>query len=720
MLHPSDRVLRRRGERHAFGPLLMLKCFLAMVLVLSWERRVVDGALVAQSSLQQCSNDGVEPLKCSKKLVVALSVDAELQAGAEVVSFLSSASDDSSSTVVSFEPIQLTISRSAVQMRYPLVYVADFNAKPFEENKKGSLTAQCDDSPTSKASCGVQYTPSGEPIPYSQGYCCSCGTCSALGLCSANARMSVACNLFGSYSVASCLRFGDEWYSGFSIGPASTWFTMDLEFTRNRTSADAGANKDSSTLTLSPSQLDAADKDFGAYAQILGSFHPSVEPQYLSDKMLFVPGLESPLGSLGASEYMLLSNTLVTLDGTECNKVGVSYFAFASQGSRCALEPGSCLGNQLSDLRKVDMANAAAGSPLSYMGTRFGDLSMAEEKLGQSNSGGTATHLSFPSEAPPSTMITVTINADSLQYVVSVASGEITRAEMNQATVEASSKGAAMLVDVKNTGAIVATFTVSVTNCSADVFPIPSRRVSMKPEESVHLELEVSNEDSTEHEASCDVVLLDATKEETARKTVRWLVKPIEQSHGAQGGTTGVNGGEHHDGEDIVGSCGTCSVVNVVCAVKYRCFARSFGFVVVVVGVVGAAVGLFVLRSRLGCVARLLCCCCSASSGGSEHRRGSATPPRSCEPVVEQEKKEKPVRSTEPMDDEQGYWRRRRVLDAPPEPELDEWYPPMPQRSSCSSQLAHSLSLRDSAPPVTRLSGRDGVESLPVSTRHLV
>lgn len=694
-----------------------------LVVLLAWEWCVAEGALVAQSKLEQCVNDGVEPLQCSKKLVVTLSVDANLQAGAEVVSFIGSASD-SSSTEVSFDPIQLTISRSNVLMRYPLEYVADFNANPYEENKKGTLTAQCDDSFSSKASCGVKYTTSNEPIPYSQGFCCSCGTCSALGICSANARMSLACDLFGSYSVASCLRFGNSWYSGFSIGTASMWFTMDLKFTRNNT--DAG--KDSSTLTLSPSRLDAADKDFGSYAQIIGTFHPSVEPLYLSDKMLFVPSLANPLGTRGAAEYMILPLDMVTLDGKECNKVGVSYFAFASQGSRCELGAGSCLGNQLVDLRKADKRSVSAGKPASYMGTRFGDLQLMEETLGQSDSSAAGTHLTFPSAAPPSTMITVTINADSLQYVVSVASGDITRAEMNKDVVEASSRGAVMQVDVKNTGAIVATFTVSVTNCSADVFPIPSRRVSMKPEESVHLEFEVSNEEDSDHEASCDVVLQDALKEVAARKTVRWLVKPIERTDGSQGNTTGVNAGEHRDGDDIEGSCGKCSVVNVVCSVKYRCFGKSFGFVVVVVAVVGGAVAVFLLRSRLGCVLRLLCCCCPCVSGSSERRTaasecGGGTPPRCCEPAGE----EPPLRRTEPVDELP--WRRR-VLSAPPEPELDERYA-MPQRRSGRSQLmANSLSLRESAPPVCRLSGRDAADSLrasdaagdavTVSARHLV
>lgn len=55
------------------------------------------------------------------------------------------------------------------------------------------------------------------------------------------------------------------------------------------------------------------------------------------------------------SRWMLLERVLFTLDGLECNKIGVGYEAFRSQPNFCSSPLDSCLGDQLSKFWEVTL-----------------------------------------------------------------------------------------------------------------------------------------------------------------------------------------------------------------------------------------------------------------------------------------------------------------------------------------------------------------------------
>lgn len=47
------------------------------------------------------------------------------------------------------------------------------------------------------------------------------------------------------------------------------------------------------------------------------------------------------------SKWMILDRVRFTLDGLECDKIGVGYEAYRNQPNFCSAPYGSCLGNQL-------------------------------------------------------------------------------------------------------------------------------------------------------------------------------------------------------------------------------------------------------------------------------------------------------------------------------------------------------------------------------------
>lgn len=55
--------------------------------------------------------------------------------------------------------------------------------------------------------------------------------------------------------------------------------------------------------------------------------------------------------------WMLLERTRFTLDGFDCDKIGVSYEAFKAQPSFCSSPFWSCLHNQLWNYREVSIQN---------------------------------------------------------------------------------------------------------------------------------------------------------------------------------------------------------------------------------------------------------------------------------------------------------------------------------------------------------------------------
>lgn len=61
------------------------------------------------------------------------------------------------------------------------------------------------------------------------------------------------------------------------------------------------------------------------------------------------------------SKWMFIAKEAVTLDGSQCDKIGVSYEAFQNQGNKCGMIIGSCLKNQLEDFNAEDLKRINKG-----------------------------------------------------------------------------------------------------------------------------------------------------------------------------------------------------------------------------------------------------------------------------------------------------------------------------------------------------------------------
>lgn len=614
--------LHKSGLFLTLSPPLLLLLLTALLVV---PHSPASATLVASSKIQYCTNSGVEPPNCNKKMVVTLTVDGGQLAGQEEIATVSTASDDTAAgATVRFVPLTLTTSRSVVSYRYPIFYVQNYNAKPYEQTLAGSLLNTCNaDYDVSKATCGVARDTKGELIPYSQGFCCGCNMCQVSGLCTESSRAKGSCNLFGDLTSASCLRFGERWYSGYTIGSAGTWYTINVTL--------SGSGSGNQTLRLSPDTTGAQTDQYGTVsARLLGDFNPTEQPLDLTTRMLFAPAL--PAGDArvkaGPAEWMILDKTRVTLDGRECNKVGVSYEAFASQGNACRLNPGSCLASQLEDLRSEDLES---GKAYKYMATGFGDFDLARFGTG----GDLSPYITYVAKSPAATMLTVVLDADDVQYTLAVAAGKIVDAVMNSNSVEAATRDGLLTVTVKNIGAITAGFTLSVTNCSNGIFPMADQRVSLAAGEARNSTFNVYGQDIYYTGlVNCTAVLRDSTEAVTDTRLVSWTSTSVNFDNGTQGGSGG-SGGSGTSTKGKAESCSACGLISVACAFSKGC-AKQIAFQLGMVALLVALLGVCVYFRRP--LLRLLCCCCKGvgkrqrrNNGSGEQGRGSD--PRAFEPA---------------------------------------------------------------------------------------
>ena len=64
---------------------------------------------------------------------------------------------------------------------------------------------------------------------------------------------------------------------------------------------------------------------------------------------------------------------MVTLDGSQCNKIGVTHFGFQSQPNKCDLERGSCLKNQIKHLIEEDQNRKKKNLAPAYSASKYVD-----------------------------------------------------------------------------------------------------------------------------------------------------------------------------------------------------------------------------------------------------------------------------------------------------------------------------------------------------------
>ncbi|KAM7494206.1 hypothetical protein LguiB_028815 [Lonicera macranthoides] len=311
---------------------------LFMLLLLS--QSVSGVQILSKSKIEKCekkvSDSNNNNLNCTTKIVINMAVPSESSGReASIVAELVEVEENSTNNMRTLRiPPVITVNKSAAYALYELTYIRDVPYKPEELYVK---TRKCE--PDAGADVVQLRDDQGHIMEYTQPTCCPCGD---------QRRVPSSCGNFfdklikGKANTAHCLRFPGDWFHVFGIGQRSVGFSVRIE---------VKTGSKSSEVIVGPENRTAMSNDNFLQVNLVGDYVgytniPSFDNYYLVIPRQGIPGQPQDLGR-NFTMWMLLERVRFTLDGLECNKIGVSYEAFNGQPDFCSAPFWSCLHNQL-------------------------------------------------------------------------------------------------------------------------------------------------------------------------------------------------------------------------------------------------------------------------------------------------------------------------------------------------------------------------------------
>lgn len=377
--------------------------------------------------------------------------------------------------LVSFPELSVRASAPRVQQRYTLQYVREFASSLWEKEVWDGSLYSCDKAANA---CGPYTRVDGTYSNHSNGLCCGCSVC-VVGECG-GVRLEDVCKggVFGSI----CLMFSERKYGGFSLGSLAVYYALDVTVSGALLLApDAPATNDNGDIAkntvsfrVSPDSPEATEvAPLGLPTRLAVTVPASVSgtgagSDFTRHILLTPSGLSSdPRVAAGKAEWLLLAPALVSLDGTGCDKIGISQEAWDNQDDdQCALKAGVCLHNQIEDLRSSDNDGEAMGQGGRYHARFLGDFTRKSVAL---VAGGTPVDSLLNNVAEISSItLAWTLPADAIAFVTVPSAGAI--ASVTAADTYAGLTASTVSVTAQNTGEEAGSrYTLRLINCTPGV-----------------------------------------------------------------------------------------------------------------------------------------------------------------------------------------------------------------------------------------------------------
>ncbi len=430
----------------------------------------------------------------------------------------------------------LKVSKSMPSWVYPLRYLHTVDYAPKEElvkvvNSRPGIASCVDASDAVAPTCGWQLNGGGSPIADSQGFCSNrdllqlqnCGPGDAWWR--GEKELGAQSTLTDSFSIGHCLRQSGVKYRGYEIDPPVREFDI------------SGGVYSGETL-LSPFALsvdkpfyrdDPASVTYPLQISLVGRESPQPVPLNLSGSILYVPSepADDPKVIDWTHNLLLVPRTMVTSDGSGCNKVGVSYGAFRRQGGvadRSAA--GACLGNQLKQLHQADLARLAANPAAET------DYLLSGKQLFKAGLAEMAT-LGKPSlllKSPELTYSTLALEmapskVDALTYEAVGWIPEASATPFNSLT-----RQGVMNVVIENVGSTTADYIVALTGCQPGIEAVSPQARTIVPREQVTFAFPLRSSVDLTGSHFCRVVLLAPTGREYDRVQIFFATSAVSET----------------------------------------------------------------------------------------------------------------------------------------------------------------------------------------------
>ena len=559
-------------------------------------------SLLSSSSIEKCINtDPSKNITCSSKLLLSLTIqNAELQGADSISTTLDQITDKDGNTQKLSSPIKITFSKTPVKVVYPSTYFRDFNYFPKEKIIRTSSTSCSDSNTDSSPTCGWAYS-DGEKIKYSQGFCCYCSLLSF----SSSIKRGLQCDGFLDTSAsAHCLIYDDLWYSAYNIDKYKIEYKIEINI------IDMKDNSTISTLELSPQNTINSDENNNILVKLIGDFIPTdLFPKDLSNKFLIIPTHpENHINVLlGSSRWMLVDKTKFTLDGNECDKIGVGFFAFNSQSEKCNVEAGSCLKNQIYHLYESDVQKMQQGKNPEYLlkyDKNYDYIFSSKDFNSRS--------FSYYLKGNMNTLITLEINTNVFKFITNVSSGKIIHLFAND--FMAMSEDGYIELGIMNTGYFIAQYIITY-DCNENIISLSSDEISLEPDEIKYLNKSVYTKTNLGKENKCVIILKNSLGEKVDMKLISFNTtneitennQNISASENSQG-TFMDNNKNSLVCEDLC-----TKIIDFSCYAKNSCWGIMIKRLVIFITIILILVIIIKFFKKIfcccKCAKKLLCCC---------------------------------------------------------------------------------------------------------------
>ncbi|XP_015696483.1 protein HAPLESS 2-B isoform X1 [Oryza brachyantha] len=515
--------LRRRAPRSS-PPLLLFLLLLLIAALANLAPAAAAADVLAKSRLESCvrdTDDGGRRLTCDSKLVLDVAVPSDSSGGeASLVAKVADVEEnDTEATPMRIrDPPVITINKSEVFALYALTYLRDVSYKPEEKFVK---TRKCEPDAGSEVVkfCERLRDEKGQIIDHTEPVCCPCGP---------HRRAPSSCgNIFnkiakGKANTAHCLRFPDDWFHVFEIGRRSLGFSISVQVKKASSVSKVIVGPDNRTVVSKDNFLRVKlVGDFVGYTSI-----PSFEDFYLVTPRKGVGGGEPQVGD-DFSRWMLLERVRFTLDGLECNKIGVGYEAYSSQPNFCSSPLQSCLGDQLWNFWESDKIRVNNSQPPQYLVQgRF-------ERINQHPNAGVQTFSVGLTEVL-NTNLLIELNADDIEYIYQRSPGKII--SINVSTFEALSQVGTAQVKTKNIGKLEASYSLTF-GCSSGINPVEEQSFIMKPDEEIIRSFDLHSSTVQASNYTCKAILKGSNFSELDRKECQFSTTATVLNNGTQIGS---------------------------------------------------------------------------------------------------------------------------------------------------------------------------------------
>ena len=474
--------------------LALAALFLAAAIVLLAPAAQASGIMVTNDSTE-CVNNGYE-INCRNKTLVTAPVSYGDRAMLDIAYHDTVAGPGGGESQPLEEVLRLVVSKTPPVLRYPLRYLHMVSFQPHEElrlvqNLYPGVQA-CIDAAVNNPTCGWTLAANGSRIEDSQGFCSNrdldqlqtydpdLATWRGEELC----RQST---LEDSFSVAHCLRTGALHFTGYEIGEYNKDFTITATLSKNTVVLDQlFLSPDAPLFLLKGSAMGGHD----IIARLQNGITAAAGAPDLSNYILYVPTdpPDNPMVADYQNNMLLVPREMVTIDGSECNKVGTGFRAFRAQAAGAAkADAGDCLANQLYHLYQQDLSlltqNPNAETKYLVTGRKM-FKGVAAERAGNELS------LIYKSAALEYSTVHLTLDPANITEVINEAIGIIKEASVRE--FKSMTGDGKLVAVIQNVGKVQTDYIVSVTDCQPGVNDgIPAQARTLDPQEEAAVEFNI-------------------------------------------------------------------------------------------------------------------------------------------------------------------------------------------------------------------------------------